>query len=100
MPKKLDLDAVYRPSEDVVARHIEDELIIVPVTSGVGSKEDELFTLNDTGRAIWQYLDGIHTIRQIISRLEQEYDAEPAAIETDVTGLAQELLKRNIIEKK
>lgn len=100
MAKKLDLDTTYRPSENVVARHIEDELIIVPVTSGVGQKEDELFTLNETGRVIWEKLDGELTLRQIISLLSKEYDAEPDTITADVTGLAGELLKRNIIEKK
>ncbi len=98
MPKKLDLDSVCRPSEDVVARHIEDELIIVPVTSGVGDKEDELFTLNDTGRAIWEKLDGKKSLREITALLAREFDADPEEIEADVKGLAGELLKRNIIE--
>ena len=52
------MDAVYAPSEDVVAREIEGELIIVPLVAGIGDMEDELYTLNETGRAIWDRLDG------------------------------------------
>jgi hypothetical protein len=38
---KVHLDVTYIPSEDVISRDIEGELIIVPLTSGVGGTEDE-----------------------------------------------------------
>jgi hypothetical protein len=43
MEPKVNLDAAYVPSEDVVAREIEGELIIVPLAAGIGDMEDELF---------------------------------------------------------
>ena len=49
-------DAVYAVSDDVVAREIEGEIIIVPLVAGIGDLEDELFTLNETGKAIWDRL--------------------------------------------
>jgi len=52
MNEKLDLDAVYLPSEDIVAREIEGEIVIIPLVSGIGDMEDELYTLNETARAI------------------------------------------------
>jgi hypothetical protein len=48
----IELSKIYEPSEDIVARVIEGELIIVPLVAGIGDLEDELFTLNETGRAI------------------------------------------------
>ena len=54
METKVELDQAYLPSEEVVARVIEGELIIVPLTSGIGDMEDELFSLNETGRAVGQ----------------------------------------------
>jgi len=62
-------DAVYVPSDDVVAREIEGELIIIPLVAGIGDMEDELYTLNDTGKAIWNLLDGQATLDEIISAL-------------------------------
>jgi hypothetical protein len=53
MKSKVNLDAAYVPSKDLVCREIEGELIIVPLVAGMGDMEDELFTLNETGRAIW-----------------------------------------------
>ena len=37
------------PSEDVVAREIEGEFIIVPLAAGIGDMEDELYSLNESG---------------------------------------------------
>lgn len=97
MSVKSELDATYLPSEDIVVREIEGELIIVPLVSGIGDMEDELFTLNETGRAIWEKLDGTKTLRDIVGDLSSEYEASPGEIERDVIGLVEELLKRKII---
>ena len=66
MENKIDIDAAYKASEEVVAREIEGELIIVPLTSGIGDMEDELFTLNETGRAIWSKLDGNKSLKNVV----------------------------------
>ncbi len=92
--------AVYAPSGDIVAREIEGEIIIVPLTAGIGDAEDDLFSLNETGRAFWKLLDGKKTLAQIARTLAEKYDAPPARIEKDILGLAAELLKRRIINEK
>jgi len=81
----------------VVARNIEGELIIVPLTSGIGDMEEEIYTLNDTGRAIWEKLDGQKNLREIVEALKTEFEAEPEEIEGDVLGLIGELLKRRMV---
>jgi hypothetical protein len=93
----VNLEAVYKPSEDIVARVIEDELIIVPLAAGIGDLEDELYSLNDTGRAIWSRLDGQRSLQEIARQLTGEYDAEVGEIESDVRGLVEELLGRRML---
>lgn len=100
MISKAKLESVYVPSEDVVARVIEGVLIIVPIVSGIGDMEDELFTLNDTGRAIWDKLDGCRTLGKIAEMLAGEFDAAPEQILEDVLGLVSELLKRKMVLEK
>lgn len=90
-------DCVYAISEDIVARNIEGELIIVPLTSGIGDMEEEIYTLNETGRAIWEKLDGQKNLREIVEALKTEFEAEPEEIEGDVLGLIGELLKRRMV---
>jgi hypothetical protein len=99
MKSKVNLDAVYVPSEDLVCREIEGELIIVPLVGGMGDMEDELFTLNETGRAIWAKLDGKKSLKAVAAELSAEYKAPPGEIKKDVIGLAEELLKRKMIVK-
>lgn len=100
MSEKVKREDIYAPSDEIVARDIEGELIIVPLTAGIGDMEDELFTLNDSGRAIWEKLDGNKSVDDIISELSEQYEAEPGEIGKDVTGLLEELLKRKIISRK
>lgn len=94
---KVDLNSVYKSSEDVVVRDIQGELIIVPITSGVGDLEDEIFTLNETGRAVWDRLDGKKSLKEIAKELSQDFEGEPEEIEKDVLGITEELLKRRML---
>jgi hypothetical protein len=89
-------DVAYAPSEAVVAREIEGEIVIVPLTAGVGDLEDELYTLNETGRDVWRLLDG-RTLDDVVDALLAEYDAPREAVDRDVRGLLQELLSRGIV---
>ena len=100
MTEKISIDGAYSPSEDVVAREIAGELIIVPLAAGVGNMEDELYTLNETGKDIWARLDGKKTVHDIVDELAAEYDATIPTLEADVTGLLEELLSRKMIVKK
>ena len=99
MPDKISLTDVYLPSEDVVAREVEDEFIIIPIASGVGDMEDELYSLNDSGKAIWDKLDGKKTLEKIKTELVKEYKATSKELEADVINFVSELTKRNIIVK-
>jgi len=100
LEKNISPESVCVPSNDVVSREIEGELIIVPIASGIGESGDELFTLNETGRAIWQRLDGKRTLSEVAADLAAEYDAPLEQIIRDVLGLATELFRRRIISSR
>jgi hypothetical protein len=100
MSQAVTLASVCAPSENVVAREIEGEVIIVPLVSGIGETDDELYALNPTGRAIWQELDGLKTLGQVAAALSATFQTPPADIETDVLGFASELVGRGILLAK
>jgi hypothetical protein len=100
METEISLDSAYGPSEEIVAREIEGEIIIVPLASGIADLEDELFTLNETGRAVWRKLDGVRPLRAVVSELAGEFDAPLSVIEEDVAGLLGELIRRRIVVRK
>jgi hypothetical protein len=95
--KKIRMDMIFYHSSDVVTREIDGALIIVPLTSGVGDMEDDLFSMNETGTEIWNMLDGKKTVQEVVEALARQYRAEPAEIEQDVAGIVTELLKRRML---
>ena len=97
MEKDITLDAVCSPSDDVVAREIEGEIIIVPLVAGIGDADDELYTLNETGQAIWQKLDGQRTLKDVATALVAEFDTPLHEIENDALGFAGEMVRRGIL---
>ncbi len=99
MVMQLDLNGIYTISGDVVARNIQGEIIIIPITSGIGDSEDEIFSLNKFGKAVWDKLDGKASLRQIATALALQFEGPAKEIEKDVLGLAEELFKRKMIVK-
>jgi hypothetical protein len=92
----LQLSDVYLPSEDVVARTIEGELIIVPLTADFDN--EAIFTLNATAQAIWKRMDGKHTVKEVIDDLAGEYTGTDRKVLTeDVQGLIRELYTRKML---
>jgi hypothetical protein len=91
------MNAIYIPSDDIVAREIEGEIIIIPLVAGIGDIGDELFTLNETGKAVWMQLDGKNTLESAVKNLELEFESDPEQIKKDVVGLVTELVKRRIL---
>lgn len=97
MSIEVTMRSICLPSDDVVSREIEGETIIVPLTGGIGDADDELYTLNDTGQAIWRQLDGRRTLAEVAVLLTEQFEADPAEIEADVLGFASEMVKQRIL---
>jgi len=97
LPLENELNKIYGPSQDVVARLIEGELIIVPLTAGIGNMENDFFALDETGKAIWTLLDGKRTVAEVATELKRSYRTPLDRIRRDVMGFIAELAKRKII---
>ena len=95
--QEVDMGAHYIPSSDIVARVIEGELIIVPLIAGIGDIDDELFSVNECGRIIWDKLDGNTSLAQIMQSIADRFSAPREEIEKDVRGFIGELLRRKMI---
>lgn len=100
MYEKPEIGSSYIPSEDVVARQVQGEFIIIPITSGVCDLEDGIFTLNETGKAIWDKLDGQKTLKDVAKELISDFDTTEDEIEKDILGFAEELIKRRMLVKR
>lgn len=99
MESNVQLVDVYQPSDDVVVREIEGENLIIPIASGIGDMEDELYSLNESGKAIWDKLDGAKSLTQVAEEIISDYEENENDIKDDVINFVAELVKRNILVK-
>lgn len=100
MEIRVNMNTICSPSENIVAREIEGDIVIVPLVAGIGDTDDELYTLNETGQAIWQKLGERRTLGQIAAALTEEFSAPADEIEADVLGFASEMVRRGILAVK
>ncbi|HAR34603.1 MAG TPA: hypothetical protein DCR95_11130 [Desulfobacter sp.] len=97
MPSPVALNCIYKISEDIIFKEIEGTSILIPVISGVGDLNSDIFQLNETGSRVWEMLDGKTPLEKIILTLIDEYDAPTKIIEQDVFNLIQNLLKKQFV---
>jgi hypothetical protein len=97
MYETVNMNSRYIISENVVARKIEGETILVPTTAGIGDLGEDLFTVNESGDAILSLLDGKRTLNDVVSLLSSGYGADEEELKIDVIGFANELFRRKIL---
>jgi len=91
------LNAVCMPSDEVVTRDIDGNTLIIPIFAGVVEVEGELFALNETGRAIWQKLDGRRTLKEVAALVADDFAAPAGEVESEVVTFAEELRGRRLL---
>ena len=97
MKAHITLESICVPSEDIVSREIEGDIIIVPLVSGIGNDDDELYSLNETGKAIWLELDGEKTLGQVAEALADAFSSPDDIIKKDVLGFAAAMIQHGIL---
>jgi hypothetical protein len=92
-------DTVCASSTDVVACEIEGEIVLVSLDLDMEDADDDdgLCTLNATGKAIWQRLDGRRTLGDVAGELEEHFHAPRVVIEADVLGFAADMVRRGFL---
>ena len=89
--------AVYVASGNVVVRQVDDQIILIPLPSGIEDTGNAPFILNMTGQEIWRRLDGKKSLKNISSDLAVEFNLSSGAIQKDVIGFVSQLLKMKML---
>jgi len=95
----IELNSKYKISDSIISKQIEGELVIVPLDSGMGDLNSELYSLNKTGVAVWEKLDGEKSVFMIIQDISVEYSVSSETIESEIINLIKELFQRKLIFK-
>lgn len=94
---EISLTAIYLPSEKIVSRMIEGEILIIPIEDGLANINDAMFSLNGTGLAIWENLNSENDVATICSNLALTFNASTDQIRKDVIGFLKTLLEKQLI---
>lgn len=78
-------------SEEVAAKVIDDEAIIINLSTGV------YYSMDRVGARIWSLLEGHHDLEAIAALLESEYAVPLATLRTDVDRLVEELRAEGLV---
>ena len=88
--------AVYRHNDSLVVRDLAGEKVIIPIRGKVGDL-GSIYTLNGVANEIWNLLDGERAVCDIVNRLQQEYEVDPATLANDIRRLLDEMHQEGLI---
>ncbi len=79
-------------SDSAMARRVDDELVILDVSSG------RYFGLNDVGAFIWEQLEHDCSSDDLVDAVVAEYSIDPRQASTDANKLIEQLVDRGLVE--
>ena len=87
-----DPSAVPLPNRNVLVRRLKDETVFL----GTEEKQ-EIHTLNAVGTFVWERIDGIATMQEILDSLLRVYDVEKERAATDLAELVDALARKGLV---
>lgn len=85
------LEQRYEVAEDIMFRQIEDEGILLHISSGT------YYNLSETSIVFWQALVDSEPLNLVIEKMINEYEVEREVILQDLQIFLQDLLQNKII---
>jgi hypothetical protein len=90
------LDKSFIKGDDLMARNIAGETLIVPIRNRVGDL-NAIYTLNEVGARVWQMIDATTSATQIVEAISNEYDVTPTEAAVDVAELLDSMEAAGLI---
>ncbi len=81
---------------EFVLREIAGDILLVPVGK-TALDLNGMLTLNEVGAEIWKMLPEVENEEEIVARLVQDYDADPAQVREDVAEFISHLRELGIL---
>lgn len=90
------LKSIPSHSPAIVTRKTGNEYILVPIANNIADM-NSVYTLNETGAFIWEHINGMTCIEEIIEAVTKEYDIDKLTAEKDVFSFLTDISKYLII---
>ncbi len=89
--KKINKENIFKKIGTISETDLDDEKIILDTDSG------KFISLNNTGSEIYEEIDGIKSVNDIILRLSEKYDGSQE-INEDILSFINMLFEKRLIE--
>lgn len=90
---ELSDDVRLRASEDVAARALDGEAVLLDLASGT------YFGLNEVGARIWELLEGEITVGALRRTLLDEFEVEERDLDADLAHMLADLEARGLVRR-
>jgi hypothetical protein len=82
----------YQPNPDVVAQRVQDEVVLVNL------RTNEIYTLNRTAARAWELIAEGLDRPGVEAGLADEFSADETQVGSELDGLLNELLEKELIK--
>jgi hypothetical protein len=89
-----DMTAFQIPSEDVVARRLDDVVILINL------KTNRIFELNSTGARIWELITSGNSLADIRETMLREFDVSEAELSSAIDTLISWLRNEGLLASR
>jgi Coenzyme PQQ synthesis protein D (PqqD) len=93
------LKSILSHSPSIVTRKTGNEYVLVPIANNIADMHS-VFTLNETGAFIWEQINGVRSVEEIIADLTSEYDIDNEKAEKDVFSFIDDMSKYLVVSEE
>jgi len=86
----MEIESLFQLKSKFVTREVGNELIVVPLSANV-AQMNELFTLNETAKVIWENLNEGIDMPTLIQTITDTFDIDKYTAEKDLEFFLQRL---------
>lgn len=83
--------------KEFIVRKIAGEHVLVP-TGSTAEEFNGMMTMTETAALIWENLEKVDSLEEMIDLVMQEYEVDQETAERDVTALVNELVRIGFIQ--
>lgn len=92
------LERIVQKDDNIVARKIADEVVLVPIRHKLGELEC-IYTLNEVAAHIWERIDGKRSLKALRDSLLEDFDVGEPQAQDDLITLIDQLKEVGAIQE-
>jgi hypothetical protein len=83
--------AIAKNSDHIIDRVVDKEALLIHLSSG------DYFSLDSVGTHIWENIDGVRTVQDLVDLVLEEYNVDRDQAVTDVLSLVEQLADEGLV---